>query len=102
MTNLEPKKDENSNSGFVFGLTLGAAVGALSAILINKNGGNEIVQNFESKIKEFFQDIIDGSNNKKESPSKKIEFIDVEEEKETSPITIKRKETPRMFVKPKR
>ena len=109
MTNNESKKEVQSNNGFVFGLTLGAAVGALSALLINKNKDQEVVLNFESKIKEFFQDLIDNIQTKTEPSSKKIEFIKIVEnnqkESETTenpPIVIKRKSPPKMFVKPKR
>lgn len=93
-------KEEKNNSGFVFGLTLGAAVGALAAVLINKNNDKEIVQNFESKVKDFFQELISDIKTKKEEPSKKIEFVDyVEDEPQ---VIIKKKPTPKMFVKPKR
>jgi len=105
MTNSEKKIDPKSNSGFVFGLTLGAAVGALSAILVNKSNETEVIKNFESKIKEFFQDLANESKSKKTEVVKKIEFIDAEEEKKESekpPVVIKRKSTPKMFVKPKK
>ena len=109
MTNTESKSEENSNNGFIFGLTLGAAVGALSAILVNKSNQAEVVQNFESKVKDFFQDLINEVQTKTATSSKKIEFIKVFEDKpkesETSekpPIIIKRKSAPKMFVKPKR
>jgi len=105
MTNSDQKNDQQSNSGFIFGLVVGAAAGALSSILIHKSDEKEVIQNFESKIKDFFQDLITDVKNKKETPSKKIEFIDIKEEKEESekaPIVIKRKTAPKMFVKPKR
>ena len=93
-------KEEKNNSGFVFGLTLGAAVGALAAVLINKNNDKEIVQNFESKVKDFFQELISEIKTKKEEPSKKIEFVDYAEDEPQ--VIIKKKPTPKMFVKPKR
>lgn len=106
MTNTESKPEESSNNGFIFGLTLGAAVGALSAILVNKSNQTEVVQNFESKVKDFFQDLIDEVQTKTAPSSKKIEFIKIEDEKiETSEkpsVVIKRKSAPKMFVKPKR
>jgi len=105
MTNTESKNESSSNSGFIFGLTLGAAVGAISAIIINKNGEKEVVQNFESKVKDFFHDLVNEIKTKKEEADKKIKFIDVEEEKEEPEkphIVIHRKSTPKMFVKPKR
>jgi gas vesicle protein len=95
-------KNEKANSGFIFGLTLGAAIGALSSILINKNSNTKVVQNFESKVKDFFQDLINDVKNKKEEPSKKIEFITVEKETEKPSVVIKKKSTPKMFVKAKR
>jgi len=94
-------KEDKNNSTFIFGLTLGAAIGALSTILINKNSEVEVINNFESKIKEFFQDLIDKPVIKKEQPSKKIEFVDYMEEKESSEV-IKKKVAPKMFVKPKK
>jgi len=100
MTEHEIKKDENSNAGFLFGLSLGAAVGALSAILINKNSEPEVVQNFESKVKDFFQDLVSDIKTKKADISKKIEFIDAEPEKE-APV-VHKKSHPKMFVKPKK
>lgn len=105
MTNTDPKIDQSTNTGFIFGLTLGAAIGALSAILVNKSDEVEVVQNFESKVKEFFQDLVtETSKDKKGATSKKIEFIDVEAEPEPEkpPVVIKRKTAPKMFVKPKR
>jgi len=105
MTNSEKKTDPKSNPGFMFGLTLGAAVGALSAILVNKSNETEVVQNFESKVKEFFQDLVNESKSKRTEVVKKIEFIDAKEEKEKPEkphVVIHRKSTPKMFVKPKR
>lgn len=108
MTNPEKKVESNSNSGFIFGLSLGAAIGALTTIMINKSGEKEVIQNFESKIKEFFQDFVTDIKDKKNNVSKKIEFIDVKPEKEEPretekpPIVIHKKSTPKMFVKPKR
>jgi gas vesicle protein len=94
-------KEEQNNSGFLFGLSLGAALGALSAILISKNGETEVVQNFESKIKDFFQDLINTTESPKKESSKKIEYIAVKEDHE--PIfVVKKKPTPKMFVKPKK
>lgn len=92
------KIDEKQNSGFIFGLTLGAAVGALATVLINKNSDQEIVKNFEDKVKEFFQDLINSHQSKPEKPSPKIEFIDFVEEEE---VSVKKK-SPKMFVKPKK
>lgn len=105
MTNSEKKTDPKSNSGFMLGLTLGAAVGALSAIVVNKSNETEVIKNFESKIKEFFQDLVSEAKSKKTEVIKKIEFIDAEEEKEEPEeprVVIHRKSTPKMFVKPKK
>jgi len=106
MTNSEKKTEPQSNSGFLFGLTLGAAVGALSAILVNKSNETEVIKNFESKIKEFFQDLTSEAKTKKDV-AKKIEAIDTwgeieKEESEKPHIVVKKKPTPKMFVKPKR
>ena len=106
MTNSEKKTETQSNSGFLFGLTLGAAVGALSAIVVNKSNETEVIKNFESKIKEFFQDLTSEAKTKKEV-AKKIEAIDTwgeieKEEPEKPHIVVKKKSTPKMFVKPKR
>lgn len=96
------KIDESNNSGFLFGMALGAAIGALSAVLIHKNSEAEVVQNFESKVKDFFQDLINDPKTKpkKKDPTEEIEFIDADQII-TEPVT-KRKPTPKMFVKPKR
>jgi len=93
MTNSDIKKEENSNASFIFGLTLGAAIGALATVLINKNSEAEVVQNFESKVKDFFQDLVTDIKDKKGDIIKEI--------KEIEPITPK-KPSPKMFVKPKR
>lgn len=96
MTNSETKKEEKSNASFIFGLTLGAAIGALATVLINKNSEAEVVQNFESKVKEFFQDVISDIKDKKKDVVKKTrEIEDIED------ITPK-KPAPKMFVKPKK
>jgi hypothetical protein len=87
------KEEEKTNSGFIFGLSFGAAIGALSAILINKNSDKEVIQNFESKVKDFFQDLIGNIKIKKEEVTKEI--------KEVEYITPK-KPAPKMFVKPKK
>ncbi|MDD4784962.1 MAG: hypothetical protein PHH12_00685 [Candidatus Shapirobacteria bacterium] len=96
------KEEEKTNSGFIFGLTLGAAIGALSTILINKNNDKDIINNFESKVKDFFQDLISDIKTKKPEVIKKIEFVDIVKDEESQPIVIKKKPTPKMFVKPKR
>ena len=70
MTKKKKKTEPQSNSGFLFGLTLGAAVGALSAILVNKSNETEVIKNFESKIKEFFQDLTSEAKTKKEVAKK--------------------------------
>lgn len=100
MTDSKIKKEENANTGFLFGLSIGAAIGALSAILINKNSEKAVIQNFESKVKDFFQDLITDIKNKKNDFPKNIEFIDAESEEE-KPAAHK-KSHPKMFVKPKR
>lgn len=97
MTNSETKKEEKSNASFIFGLTLGAAIGALTTVLINKNSETEVVQNFESKIKAFFQDLVTDVKEKKKEVVKKNEVVDDQE-----PVITPKKTTPKMFVKPKR
>jgi len=93
----ESKIDDKSNQGFIFGLSLGAAIGALSAILIKKNGQSKVVQNFESKVKDFFEDLIDEIKPQKEE-SNKESYKNIE-----TPISIiPKKPAPKMFVKPKR
>ena len=91
--------EDNKSSCFIFGLTLGAAIGALSAILINKNSETEVIQNFESKIKDFFQDLIDGVQSKKTEISKKIKLIDTDEEIIKPTELVKNKTHPKMFIK---
>lgn len=92
--------DKNQNSGFIFGMVLGAAVGAISAILVQKNDQSEIIDNFEDKVKRFFQDLIEDNRSPKPSPSPKKEITSIEEV--TSPVIIKKKVAPKMFVKPKK
>lgn len=99
MTNTEKKSSSKSNSGFVYGLTIGAVLGALSTILINKSEETELINNFESKIKEFFQDLIDNSTKKEDFSSKKTRDILKEEQPS---ISLKKKIAPKMFVKPKK
>ncbi len=93
--------DKNQNSGFVFGMALGVAVGAISAILVQKNSQPETVENFEDKVKKFFQDLIKDNNFSKQPSVSKKEIINNEEEI-ISPVVIKKKVAPKMFVKPKR
>ncbi len=100
MTN--PDKKNNSNSGFVLGMIIGATVGAISAMLVHKSDEKEVIQNFDSKVKDFFSDLMNGIKNKKEDISKKIEFIDAEPEPEEKPVSSPKKTQPKMFVKPKR
>lgn len=96
MTQPESKVDDKTNQGFIFGLSLGAAVGALSAILIHKNGQSKIVQNFESKVKDFFEDLIEEIKPQREES--KETYKDIE-----TPISVTpKKPTPKMFVKPKK
>ena len=94
----EEKKTDNQ-PGFIFGLTIGAAVGALTAILIKNNSQNEIVENFESKIKDFFHDLM--PDVKPQNSSKKIEYIAVQDDTST-PSAVHKKSTPKTFVKSKR
>jgi len=87
------KEDDKTNSGFIFGLCLGAAMGAISAILISKNKETEVIQNFESKIKDFFQDLISDVKTKKEEVVKDIKDIE---------YFTPKKPAPKMFVKQKK
>mgnify|MGYP001217573294 CR=1 FL=1 len=88
------KEEEKVSSGFIFGLTLGAAIGAISAILVNKNSKTEVIENFESKVKDFFQDLISdvkiSAKGGSSSGGKEVEYI------------TPKKPAPKMFVKPKR
>jgi len=93
--------DKNQSSGFIFGMALGAAVGAISAILVQKNGQPEVVENFEDKIKKFFRELVEDYNPPKNPPTPKKEIISIDEEV-VSPVIIKKKVAPKMFVKPKR
>ncbi|MDD2482850.1 MAG: hypothetical protein PHE32_03510 [Candidatus Shapirobacteria bacterium] len=95
MTN---KEEEKTNSGFLFGLSLGAAVGALSAILINKNSDKEVIQNFESKVKDFFQDLIGEIKTSTRGEKEKEVIKEIKEVEYTAP----KKPAPKMFVKPKK
>ena len=100
MTDQNSKPD--SSSGFAFGLVLGAAVGALSAILINKNSDKEVVQNFEAKVKDFFQDLINEITKKTETV-KKVDLIEkVVDFVEEKPPVVKKKSVPKTFIKPKK
>ncbi len=102
MTDQNSKPELNSNSAFIFGLSLGAAVGALSAILVNKNSDKEVVQNFESKVKDFFQDLI-SEVTKKSEVIKKVDLIEkvVDFVEEKTPV-VKKKSTPKTFIKAKK
>lgn len=99
MVNSKTKKNENNNASFIFGLSLGAAVGALAAILINHHQDEEVVHDFESKVKDFFQDLINNIRSKKSKKviSPEIEFVDAEPEEETQSSS--KKTHPKMFVK---
>ncbi len=102
MTDQSSKLESNSNSAFIFGLSLGAAVGALSAILVQKNSDKEVVQNFESKVKDFFQDLINEVT-KKPEVIKKVNLIEkvVDFVEEKPPVATK-KSVPKTFIKPKK
>lgn len=90
------KIDEKTNSGFIFGLSLGAAVGALAAVLIHKNNDPEIIKNFESKVKDFFQDLVGEIKTKEKEVVREIKEIkDIE-------YVAPKKPAPKMFVKPKK
>lgn len=105
MTNRNIETPNKTSNKFLLGLILGAAAGALSAVLVDKSDDIKIVENFESKVKDFFRDLMSEAKTKKDEVIKKIEFIDVdpdlkgkEEKKSNNP----RKSTPKMFVKPKK
>lgn len=97
MTQSESKIDDKSSQGFIFGLSLGAAIGALSAILIHKKGGEKVVANFETKVKDFFEDLVTDFKTGQQDTSKES-YKEVE-----TPISVTpKKTTPKMFVKPKK
>ena len=113
MTDQNSKPEVNSNSAFIFGLSLGAAVGALSAILVHKNSDKEVVQNFEAKVKDFFQDLIKefttsatgGSafGEKKAEVIKKVDLIEkVVDFIEEKVPAVNKKSAPKTFIKPKK
>lgn len=102
MTDQNSKPESNSNSAFIFGLSLGAAVGALSAILVHKNSDKEVVQNFEAKVKDFFQDLI-SEVTKKSEVIKKVDLIEkVVDFVEEKPVVAKKKSVPKTFIKAKK
>lgn len=102
MTDQNSKPELNSNSAFIFGLSLGAAVGALSAILVHKNSDKEVVQNFEAKVKDFFQDLISEVTTQKTQTVKKIVGAIQESPFEEKPPVVTKKPTPKTFLKPKK
>lgn len=104
MTDQNSKPEVNSNSAFIFGLSLGAAVGALSAILVHKNSDKEVVQNFEAKVKDFFQDLISEVTKKNPEVMKKVNLVEekvVDFVEDNIPVA-KKKSIPKTFLKAKK
>lgn len=46
----------NNNSGFIFGLIMGAIIAALVAIVIYKNDRSDIINQLQLKLIKFFND----------------------------------------------
>ncbi|MFZ2153557.1 MAG: hypothetical protein WAV41_05930 [Microgenomates group bacterium] len=61
--------DHQNSSGFIFGIFLGAIIGAVVAIYIYKNNQTDIFENLKSKLAKYFQDFTAPSKPQK---SKKI------------------------------
>lgn len=103
MTDQNSKPELNSNSAFIFGLSLGTGIGALLAILVNKNSDKDVVQNFESKVKDFFQDLINEVAKKNPEIIKKVDLIEkvVDFAEDKVPVA-KKKSTPKTFIKAKK
>ncbi len=98
------RKDDyrQPNSSFLFGLIIGAVIGAVIAIIIYKNNKSEVLQDFQKKIQEIFNNFLSPDEMSKKSSTNKsapkpkfeIEFV---EPKSTSDT--KKKTPPKMFVK---
>ncbi len=97
----------HQNSGFIFGLICGAIISALIAIIIYKNNKTEIFEKLEQKIKHFFDNISPSkftSKSKPKSPRSKPKNIMTPSlsKKDITPIFVKTKTPPKMFIKPKK
>ena len=92
---------QNSNSGFIFGLICGAVIGAIIAIVIYKNNKTEVFENLQTKIKQFFQNLV-GEEEKIKTSTKVTSRIIASKSESTPIITKPKKPTPKMFVKPKK
>jgi gas vesicle protein len=105
-------KHHSANSSFLFGLILGAVVGAFIAILIYRHNKGHVFDRLQQKLKAFFQDLADQQENKntrsevvklaKKRPVKKTTTAKKKPVTEKVVTFVKKKPSPKMFTKIKR
>lgn len=102
-------KCHSNNSSFLFGLILGAIIGAFIAILIYRHDKGKVFDNLQKKLKDFFEDLVDQQENKntrseivkiaKKKPVKKVIVSNKKPITEKVVTFVKKKPTPKMFIK---
>lgn len=103
----------STNSSFVFGLILGAIIGAFIAILIYRHDKGKVFENLQEKLKKFFQDLA----NQQETKDKKTNLSTFEKTPKVNKLSppstkattnkkiitfVKKKSSPKMFIKSKK
>ena len=85
----------HQNSGFTFGLILGAVVAAVIAVVIYRQRDTQILKNFKKKLEDYIsQAFIPGKNISKKKDKKKNSRT-----RGSSPKKIARKLNPRQFIR---
>jgi len=69
--------ESNSNSGFVFGIILGAIIGAAVAIYIYKNNKSDIFENLKKKLEGYFKEAPPKPHKIPVTIPKEVEVLDI-------------------------
>lgn len=88
----------NNNSGFIFGLIMGAIIAALVAIVIYKNDKSDVLENLQTKLTKFFKGTFGGYLPKKTAKSTQKKPVILPKKI----IKLSSKIKPKTFLKPKK
>lgn len=96
-------QNEDSSSGFIFGLLLGCIIGAVIAVLIYKHNKGEVFKLLQSKLEPIFNPSTQNPVTKSPaSPSKISVIIPPRVVRVSTPVKPSSVRKNNMFVKPKK
>lgn len=85
------QSDNQNNSGFTFGLLLGAIIGAIVAIYIYKNNKSDIFKKLKEKLENYFKEAPKKTSKIAVTIPSKVESIDKAPVKSKKPAKLFKK-----------